>query len=98
MASMDSGHPRGTSFVSSVLTFELKQASGPQTRKRGQLLFQTVASMLFRGNLALSTGERPFGDILTSLRYWIIHSITIPSLFLAGWLFVASGLASEWGG
>jgi photosystem II cytochrome b559 subunit alpha len=26
-----------------------------------------------------STGERPFSDI-TSVRYWIIHSITIPSL------------------
>jgi len=39
--------------------------------------------------------ERPFADILTSLRYWIIHSITIPSLFLAGWLFVATGLAYD---
>jgi cytochrome b559 alpha subunit len=27
-----------------------------------------------------STGERPFGDIVTSIRYWIIHSITIPML------------------
>jgi photosystem II cytochrome b559 subunit alpha len=27
-----------------------------------------------------STGERPFSDIITSVRYWIIHSITIPSL------------------
>jgi photosystem II cytochrome b559 subunit alpha len=26
-----------------------------------------------------STGERPFSDIITSVRYWIIHSITIPS-------------------
>ncbi|MEN8444977.1 MAG: cytochrome b559 subunit alpha, partial [Cyanobacteria bacterium J06555_13] len=25
------------------------------------------------------TGERPFGDIVTSIRYWIIHSITIPA-------------------
>jgi photosystem II cytochrome b559 subunit alpha len=24
-----------------------------------------------------STGERPFSDIITSVRYWIIHSITI---------------------
>ena len=30
-----------------------------------------------------STGERPFGDIVTSIRYWIIHSITIPMLFIA---------------
>jgi len=28
-----------------------------------------------------STGERPFSDIITSIRYWIIHSITIPALF-----------------
>ena len=32
-----------------------------------------------------STGERPFSDIITSVRYWIIHSITIPSLFVSGW-------------
>ncbi|KAK8942612.1 Cytochrome b559 subunit alpha [Platanthera zijinensis] len=24
-------------------------------------------------------------------RYWVIHSITIPSLFIAGWLFVSTG-------
>ena len=40
-----------------------------------------------------ATGERPFSDILTSIRYWVIHSITIPSLFIAGWLFVSTGLA-----
>ena len=40
-----------------------------------------------------STGERPFTDILTSIRYWIIHSITIPTLFLSGWLFISTGLA-----
>ena len=40
-----------------------------------------------------STGERPFTDILTSVRYWIIHSITIPALFVAGFLFVSTGLA-----
>ncbi|MEB3275161.1 MAG: cytochrome b559 subunit alpha [Prochlorothrix sp.] len=42
-----------------------------------------------------STGERPFADIVTSVRYWIIHSITIPALFLAGWLFVSTGLAYD---
>ena len=42
-----------------------------------------------------STGERPFSDIITSVRYWIIHSITIPSLFVAGWLFVATGLVYD---
>lgn len=41
------------------------------------------------------TGERPFGDIITSVRYWVIHSITIPALFIAGWLFVSTGLAYD---
>ncbi len=42
-----------------------------------------------------TTGERPFGDIVTSIRYWVIHSITIPALFIAGWLFVSTGLAYD---
>ncbi len=42
-----------------------------------------------------STGERPFGDIITSIRYWVIHSITIPALFIAGWLFVSTGLCYD---
>ncbi|KAL2581712.1 hypothetical protein AAZV13_15G199600 [Glycine max] len=46
-------------------------------------------------NMSRSTGERSFVDIITSIRYWIIHSITIPSLFIAGWLFVSTGLAYD---
>ncbi|KQK12756.1 hypothetical protein BRADI_1g05779v3 [Brachypodium distachyon] len=42
-----------------------------------------------------STGERSFANIITSIRYWVIHSITIPSLFIAGWLFVSTGLAYD---
>ncbi|AFY49356.1 cytochrome b559, alpha subunit [Nostoc sp. PCC 7524] len=42
-----------------------------------------------------TTGERPFSDIITSIRYWVIHSITIPALFIAGWLFVSTGLAYD---
>ncbi|HEY9862557.1 MAG TPA: cytochrome b559 subunit alpha [Candidatus Obscuribacterales bacterium] len=42
-----------------------------------------------------TTGERPFGDIITSIRYWVIHSITIPALFIAGWLFISTGLAYD---
>jgi photosystem II cytochrome b559 subunit alpha len=45
--------------------------------------------------MAGTTGERPFSDIITSIRYWVIHSITIPSLFVAGWLFVSTGLAYD---
>ncbi|KAL8262696.1 hypothetical protein R6Q59_024045, partial [Mikania micrantha] len=40
-----------------------------------------------------STRERSFADIITIIRYWVIHSITIPSLFIAGWLFVSTVLA-----
>jgi photosystem II cytochrome b559 subunit alpha len=42
-----------------------------------------------------STGERPFSDILTSIRYWVIHSVTVPALFIAGWLFVSTGLVYD---
>lgn len=42
-----------------------------------------------------TTGQRPFSDIVTSIRYWVIHSITIPMLFIAGWLFVSTGLAYD---
>ncbi len=45
--------------------------------------------------MAGTTGERPFTDIITSIRYWVIHSITIPALFIAGWLFVSTGLAYD---
>ena len=45
--------------------------------------------------MAGTTGERPFTDIITSVRYWLIHSLTIPALFLAGWLFVSTGLAYD---
>lgn len=40
-----------------------------------------------------STGERPFIDILQDRRYWVIHVVTIPSLFIAGVIFILSGFA-----
>ena len=42
-----------------------------------------------------STGERSFADIITCIRYGVIHNKPIPSLFIAGWLFVSTGLASS---
>ncbi|KAF1859162.1 hypothetical protein Lal_00000993 [Lupinus albus] len=36
-----------------------------------------------------------FKLIDSQFRYWIIHSFTIPSLFIAGWLFVSTGLAYD---
>jgi photosystem II cytochrome b559 subunit alpha len=55
----------------------------------------TIAIFFFVSIMSGSTGERPFSDILTSIRYWVIHSITVPSLFIAGWLFVSTGLAYD---
>jgi Cytochrome b559, alpha (gene psbE) and beta (gene psbF)subunits. len=26
-----------------------------------------------------STGERPFFEIITSIRYWVIHAVTLPA-------------------
>jgi photosystem II cytochrome b559 subunit alpha len=54
-------------------------------------LYKIYMELSMSGN----TGERPFADIITSIRYWVIHSITIPSLFIAGWLFVSTGLAYD---
>ncbi len=42
-----------------------------------------------------STGERPFFEIITSVRYWIIHAVALPAIFVAGFLFVSSGLAYD---
>ncbi|KAG8486291.1 hypothetical protein CXB51_019704 [Gossypium anomalum] len=45
--------------------------------------------------MSRSTGKRSFADIIVSIRYWVIHSIYIPSLFIVGWLFVSKGLAYD---
>ena len=42
-----------------------------------------------------STGERPFFEIITSIRYWVIHAVTLPAIFLAGFMFVSTGLAYD---
>ncbi|KAJ6979645.1 hypothetical protein NC653_027711 [Populus alba x Populus x berolinensis] len=39
-----------------------------------------------------STIKHCFVDVITRIQYWIIHSITIHFLFIAGWLFVNIGL------
>ena len=70
----------------------------PTQIKRKNLLFWLILGFLsFISQLQLlnldlmSTGERPFIDILQDRRYWVIHLITIPSLFLAGCLLILSG-------
>jgi len=42
-----------------------------------------------------NTWERSCADIIIIIRYWVIYSITIPSWFIAGWLFVSTGLAYD---
>jgi len=42
-----------------------------------------------------STGERPFFEIISSIRYWIIQAVTLPAIFIAGFLFVYTGLAYD---
>ena len=64
----------------------------PASTLNEQQSFFIGVSLIMSGG---STGERPFSDIITSVRYWIIHSITIPSLFVSGWLFVSTGLAYD---
>jgi len=40
----------------------------------------------------VSTGERPISVVLSDLRFWVIHVVTISSLFLAGSIIVFSGI------
>ena len=42
----------------------------------------------------VSTGERPFTDVLQDRRYWVIHLLTVPSLFAASFFCVLSGLGT----
>ena len=49
-----------------------------------------VLDTLLHG-IQISTGERPFFGVLQDRRYWVIHLVTIPSLFIAGCLFILSG-------
>uniref|UniRef100_A0A9I9E260 Photosystem II cytochrome b559 alpha subunit lumenal region domain-containing protein n=1 Tax=Cucumis melo TaxID=3656 RepID=A0A9I9E260_CUCME len=39
-----------------------------------------------------STREHSFADIITNIQYLVIQSITIPCLFIVGWLFINTGL------
>jgi photosystem II cytochrome b559 subunit alpha len=38
-----------------------------------------------------STGERPFTAVITSVRYWLVHVLTIPVVFGAGVVGVYRG-------
>jgi len=41
---------------------------------------------------AAATGERPFLDVLSDRRFWLIHSAAVSGLFAAGAFSVAAGL------
>ena len=45
--------------------------------------------------MAGSTGERPFGDIVTDIEFWKLHVVNIPAIFISGFLFVTTGLAYD---
>jgi hypothetical protein len=47
--------------------------------------------------LGISSGERPFIDVLQDRRYWVTHLLTVPSLFAAGAFGVLSGLTAKAG-
>ncbi len=42
-----------------------------------------------------STGERPFFEIVTSIDFWVIQVVTLPAIFISGFLFVSTGLAYD---
>ena len=42
-----------------------------------------------------STGERPFFEIVTDIKFWIIQIVTLPAIFVSGFLFVSTGLAYD---
>ena len=44
--------------------------------------------------LVLSTGERPLVDTIADRRYWLIHLLTVPSLFPARFTSVLAGLSA----
>ncbi|MEM9156525.1 MAG: cytochrome b559 subunit alpha [Cyanobacteria bacterium P01_F01_bin.33] len=45
--------------------------------------------------MAGSTGERPFGEIVTDVQFWKLHVVNIPAIFISGFLFVTTGLAYD---
>jgi photosystem II cytochrome b559 subunit alpha len=94
-----SGRPLVTSFFAKInegRSFLVQPMRGEQCIVVQAMPCNTLQQTSYKEFLMSgATGERPFSDILTSIRYWVIHSITIPSLFIAGWLFVSTGLAYD---
>ncbi|MEM9091465.1 MAG: cytochrome b559 subunit alpha [Cyanobacteria bacterium P01_F01_bin.53] len=45
--------------------------------------------------MAGDTGERPLGDIITDPKFWVLHIVNFPAVFISGWLFVSTGLAYD---
>ena len=55
--------------------------------------FQQPPSEASRLKPRISTGERPFIDVLQDRRFWLIHSLTVPSLAGGGAALVLLGVA-----
>ena len=56
-------------------------------------LASSICSWYIHSNGTTSTGERPFIDILQDRRYWGIHGVAIPALFVTGIAFIYTGFA-----
>ena len=54
-----------------------------------QSLPPTVCMKLFNPNM--STGEWPSVDIIQDRRFWVIHLVTIPSLFISSSISILTG-------
>ena len=67
----------------------------PNLRPTAVTLYNLTLNIRINQPIYISTGERPFVDILQDRRFWIIHLITIPSPFLSRYVFVLSGLVSR---
>ena len=95
---LDSGHSLVAKLQPSKLIMRVRfslPAVLTRKLKTGVTKEEFLLENLVKNMSGGSTGERPFTDIITSIRYWIIHSITIPTLFLSGWLFISTGLAYD---
>ena len=61
--------------------FAFAGCAGPSNQHRSQ-------------GFGISTGERPLVDTIADRRYWLIHLLTVPSLFPARFTSVLAGLSA----
>ena len=90
---------RWTFFVSETLLYlKGKKLSDPATLKG---LVAAVRAVCGNGGPLENPGPKVRTNAVSSvgveycIRYWVIHAVTLPSIFLAGYLFVSTGLAYD---